>query len=194
MQAIQAPPPEAKAPEEAQTQIPSSETVPLPAAPPPPSPQTSPYPVYPAPTTPMPPAPQTTTPYPVTQPATAQQDWSVTPYSTRVERHRQNQAAGLPIWGVLLIVVGAIALIGNFGIGLGWLFGLALGAWFVYMGLHHLQEGKTINWWLVGLGLLIGLGAISSGFLDRLVFPLVLLVVGLGILVEYGWNRQAPRQ
>ena len=84
----------------------------------------------------------------------------------RAERHAQNQEAGIPVWGVFLVLVGAIALLGNFGFNFGWIFGLALGAWFVYLGVRHSQEGRQINWWLVGLGLLIGLGAVSTGFAD----------------------------
>jgi hypothetical protein len=121
---------------------------------------------------------------------TQQPDWRDARHQARLERHTQNQAAGLPVWGVLLILVGAIALFGNFGIGLGWLFGLALGAWFVYLGMRHVQEGGAINWWLVGLGLLIGLGAVTSGFFDQLVFPIVLIAVGLGILAERVWSQQ----
>ncbi len=102
----------------------------------------------------------------------------------RLERQGHYQAAGVPIWGVLLVLIGVIALFDNMGLGLGWIFGLALGAWFVYLGVRHEAEGQPINWWLVGLGLLIGLGAISTGFLDKLVFPIVLVVVGLGILGE----------
>src|SRR6476469_7794664 len=91
----------------------------------------------------------------------------------RTERRAINQAAGLPVWGVLLILLGMIALLGNLGVGVGWIFGLALGVWFVYLGIRPAQEGRPVNWWLTGLGLLIGLGAISTGFLDQLVFPLV---------------------
>jgi hypothetical protein len=109
----------------------------------------------------------------------------------RIERRTHNQAAGVPVWGVLLILVGLIALFGNLGIELGWIFGLALGAWFAYLGVRHVQEGQPVNWWLVGLGLLIGLGAISTGFAftDKLVFPVVLVLVGLGILVEHSMSR-----
>ena len=57
-----------------------------------------------------------------------------------------------------------------------------------------MQQGQPVNWWLVGLGLLIGLGAISTGFTDKLVFPVVLIIVGLGILAEYGMFRQNPNQ
>jgi hypothetical protein len=112
----------------------------------------------------------------------------------RIERRSHYQAAGVPFWGVLLILVGIIALFGNLGIGLGWIFGLALGAWFVYLGMRRVQEGGQVNWWLVGLGLLIGLGAISSGFLDKLIFPAVLIIVGLGIMGEYVLGRQNPGQ
>jgi 4-amino-4-deoxy-L-arabinose transferase-like glycosyltransferase len=108
----------------------------------------------------------------------------------RMERRSHYQAAGVPIWGVLLILVGIIALLGNFGIGLGWIFGLALGTWFVYLGIRHAQEGGPVNWWLVGLGLLIGLGAMSTSFLDKLIFPAVLILVGLGIMGEYVLGRQ----
>jgi hypothetical protein len=118
------------------------------------------------------------------------QDTLNTGNQQRMERRNHYQAAGIPVWGVLLILVGVIALLGNYGIGLGWIFGLALGAWFVYLGVRHVQEGQAVNWWLVGLGLLIGLGAISTGFADKLVFPTVLVLVGLGILGEYVWSRQ----
>src|SRR5207302_664207 len=95
----------------------------------------------------------------------------------RMEHRAHNQAAGVPAWGVLLILVGILALFGNLGIHLGWIFGLALGTWFVYLGVRHVQEGQPVNWWLVGLGLLIGLGALTSGFAfaDKLVFPVVLV-------------------
>lgn len=111
----------------------------------------------------------------------------------RAERHVHNQEAGLPVWALLLILLGVVALFGNFGIGLGWLFGLALGAWFVYLGVRHMPEGQAVNWWLVGIGLLIGLGAVTSGlaFADKLVFPLVLVVVGVGILAEHYLSRQS---
>lgn len=114
----------------------------------------------------------------------------------RIERHNHSLAAGVPVWGVLLIIIGAIALLGNYGIDLGWFFGLALGAWFVYLGVRHVQEGQPANWWLVGLGLLIGLGAITSGFafVDKLVFPVVLVLVGLGILGEHYMSRQNQSQ
>ncbi len=106
-------------------------------------------------------------------------------YEVGRQRQHRYQAAGVPVWGVLLILIGVVALFGNLGIGLGWIFGLALGSWFVYLGARPVQEGEPINWWLVALGLLIGLGAISSGFLDKLIFPTVLVLVGLGILGEY---------
>jgi 4-amino-4-deoxy-L-arabinose transferase-like glycosyltransferase len=112
----------------------------------------------------------------------------------RMERRNHNQQAGVPVWGVLLVLVGVIALFGNFGIGLGWVFGLALGAWFVYLGVRGMQAGQQVNWWLVGLGLLIGLGALSSGFADTLVFPIVLVLVGLGILGEHYLTRQNQSQ
>lgn len=110
----------------------------------------------------------------------------------RLERHNHYQAAGVPFWGVLLILVGALALLGNVGLNVGWIFGLALGAWFVYLGVRHQAIGEPINWWLVGLGLLIGLGAISTGYADHLIFPVVLILVGIGILGEQTLNRQ-PR-
>jgi hypothetical protein len=94
------------------------------------------------------------------------------------------------VWGVLLIIIGAIAIFGNLGIGLGWVFGLALGAWFVYVGLRPAQQSRPINWWLVGLGLLIGLGAVSTGFADKVIFPIVLVLVGLGIIAEQYLLRQ----
>jgi hypothetical protein len=107
----------------------------------------------------------------------------------RMERRSHNQAVGIPVWGVLLILVGAIALLGNLGIGVGWVFGVALGAWFVYLGVRTVQEGQQANWWLVGLGLLIGLGSLASGFAltdkDNVIFPTVLVLVGLGILAEH---------
>jgi hypothetical protein len=108
----------------------------------------------------------------------------------RLERHTHNQEAGIPVWGVLIIIVGVAALFGNFGIGLGWVFGLALGSWFIYLGVRPLQSGHAVNWWLVGLGLLIGLGAISTGFADKFVFPVVLVIVGLGILGEHYFDRR----
>ncbi len=148
------------------------------------------------------PAPYQPTPYQPTQyqttPPPQGQSWSETRYDDRIQRRIERRdhykAAGVEVWGVMLILVGAIALVGNFGIGLGWMFGLALGAWFVYLGVRHVQAGQPVNWWLVGLGLLIGLGAISTGFLDQLVFPSVLVIVGLGILAEYVLNRQKQSQ
>jgi hypothetical protein len=126
--------------------------------------------------------------------STPQQDWHDVQHQERmqrrIERREHYQAAGVPVWGVLLILIGAIALLGNFGIGLGWLFGLALGAWLVYLGVRHVSEGGQINWWLVGLGLLIGLGSISSGLVDQLVFPIVLIIVGLGIVGQQYLSRQ----
>jgi hypothetical protein len=93
----------------------------------------------------------------------------------------------VPFWGVLLIIVGASAVFGNLGIGAGWMFGLALGAWFVYVGWRPEQQQQPINWWLVGLGLLIALGSATAGFTyaNNLVFPVVLIIVGLGILGEH---------
>src|ERR1043166_9046098 len=129
-----------------------------------------------------------------------QQGWQKTPdqelIERRMERRSHNQAAGIPVWGVLLILVGVIALLDNVGIGIGWIFGLALGTWFVYLGVRHVQEGQQVNWWLVGLGLLIGLGSISSGFAftDKLVFPLVLVLVGLGLLGEHYESGQKQNQ
>lgn len=126
-----------------------------------------------------------------TQPLTTAQspepqvpDWREMRRQARAERRDHYHEAGVPVWGVLLIVVGGIALLGNFGFDLGWLFGLALGTWFVYLGVRRgtAQGGEQINWWLVGLGLLIGLGSVSTGFTDRLVFPFVLILVGVGIL------------
>ena len=108
----------------------------------------------------------------------------------RPDRRSHYQAAGLPIWGILLVLIGLSALFGNLGIGLGWIFGLALGGWFVYLGVRNVQEGQSVNWWLAGLGLLIGLGAVSTGFLDKLVFPAVLMLVGAGILVEHYLSGQ----
>jgi 4-amino-4-deoxy-L-arabinose transferase-like glycosyltransferase len=90
--------------------------------------------------------------------------------------------------------VGVIALFNSFDIGLSWIFGLALGAWFVYLGVRHMQEGRPVNWWLVGLGLLIGLGSISTPFTNigngDVIFPIVLVIVGLGILAEQYLFRQ----
>ena len=110
----------------------------------------------------------------------------------RSERHVHNQEAGIPVWGVLLILIGIIALLDTTGIGGGWLFGLALGAWLVYLGVRHVPEGQPVNWWLVGFGLLVGLGSVTSGFalVDKLVFPAVLVLVGLGILGEHLLTRQ----
>jgi hypothetical protein len=157
-----------------------------PTDPPPPKPDLTQAPTY-------QPAPYQPTKY-QTAPPPQGQSWSETRYDDRtqrrIERRNRSQAAGIEVWGVLLILVGVIALVGNFGIGLGWMFGLALGAWFVYLGVRHVQAGQPVNWWLVGLGLLIGLGAISTGFLDQLIFPSVLVIVGLGILAEYALNRQ----
>jgi hypothetical protein len=139
-----------------------------------------------APTTPTDQSPQGAPTMP-----TGQQDWREVRAQQRVERHAENQVAGIPVWGVLLIVLGVVALFGNFGIGIGWVFGLALGAFFVYLGVRHVQEGKPVNWWLVGLGLLIGLGAATSGlaWADEIIFPIVLVVVGVGLLAEHFWNR-----
>lgn len=108
----------------------------------------------------------------------------------RAARHEHDKAAGLPIWGVLLIIVGAVALLDNVGIGVGWIFGLAIGAWFVYLGVRHYNQSGDINWWLVGLGLLIGLGSVSTGFADQFIFPVVLIIVGLGILGQQYMSRQ----
>ena len=121
-----------------------------------------------------------------------QTDWREVRNQQRVERHNQNQAAGVPVWGLLLIILGVVALLGNIGIGAGWIFGLALGAWLVYLGVRHVQEGQPVNWWLVGFGLLIGLGAVTSGFAfaDNLIFPAVLVIVGLGILGEHYLSRE----
>jgi hypothetical protein len=116
------------------------------------------------------------------------------PRQQRIEQRAQSRKhykeAGIPIWGVLLILVGLSVLFEGFGFGIGWVFGLALGVWFVYLGVRNVQQGEAVNWWLVGLGLLIGLGAISASFADELVFPIVLVLVGLGILGEYVLNRQ----
>jgi len=161
--------------------------------------QITPTPVTPSETTPLPATPTQTTPTPTTPIQTqatvpGQAYWSGTSYDERMqrcmERRSHYQAAGVPVWGVLLIVVCVIALFGNLCIGIGWIFGLALGTWFVYLGVRHVSEGGAANWWLVGLGLLIGLGAISTGFLDKLVFPVVLIIVGLGIMAEYSWSHQ----
>ncbi len=156
----------------------------------------------PTPNVPLPnvPLPNVPVPQPPNLPAprAAQQSWTEPVYAEgtqkRMERQSRYQAAGVPVWGVLLIIVGAIALFGTLDIGLGWIFGLALGTWFVYLGVRRMQEGESANWWLVGLGLLIGLGSISTGFVDRLVFPLVLVLVGLGIILEYTMSRQMQKQ
>lgn len=114
----------------------------------------------------------------------------------RMPPQNRSQAAGVPVWGVLLILVGVLALLGNFGIGVGWILGLALGAWLVYLGVRKVPEAVPINWWLVGFGLLVGLGAISTGFAftDTWVFPMVLVLVGLGILGEYVLGRQTQNR
>ena len=123
-------------------------------------------------------------PYQQTVPTAAgQQNWRDMSSQERWERRNiRHQEAGVPVWGILLILLGVAALVSNFGLDLGWLFGLALGAWFVYLGVRHVPHGEEVNWWLVGLGLLIGLGSITTGFTSHLVFPIVLIVVGVGIL------------
>lgn len=121
-----------------------------------------------------------------------QQNWAeVRPQENRaqVDWRSHNRDVGVPFWGILLILIGMIALLGNFGLSLGWIFGLAIGSWFVYLGVRHVPEGQQANWWLVGIGLLIGLGSISTGFADKLVFPVVLIVVGLGILGQQYLRR-----
>ena len=127
---------------------------------------------------------------------TGQQDWREVKAQQLAERHSQDQVAGIPVWGVLLIVLGVVAFLGNFGVGVGWVFGLALGAWFVYLGARHIQQGRPINWWLVGLGLLIGLGAAAGGlgFADEVIFPIVLIVVGIGLLGEFYLSRERQAQ
>jgi hypothetical protein len=134
-------------------------------------------------------------------PATAPPDWRELRREERRARRNHLHEAGVPVWGALLIVIGMVALLGSFGLALGWLFGLALGAWFVYLGVRPAlarapedAASTPIHWWLVGIGLLIGLGSITSGFADPLVFPIVLILVGLGIVGEQAWNRQVPPQ
>lgn len=164
-----------------------------------PAPQPTQYQPAPYQTTPYQPTPYQPSPYQTTPPPQGQ-SWGETHYDDRtqrrIERRNRSQAAGVEVWGVLLVLVGLIALVSNFGIGLGWMFGLALGAWFVYLGVRHVQAGQPVNWWLVGLGLLIGLGAVSSGLnlFDQLVFPSVLVIVGLGILAEFVLGRQKQNQ
>ena len=159
-----------------------------------PAPQPTQYQPAPYQTTPYQPSPYQTTPPPQGQ------SWGETNYDDRtqrrIERRNHSHAAGVEVWGVLLVLVGLIALVSNLGISLGWMFGLALGAWFVYLGVRHVQAGQPVNWWLVGLGLLIGLGAVSSGLnlFDQLVFPSVLVIVGLGILAEFVLGRQKQNQ
>ena len=139
---------------------------------------------------------------PAAPPQAPAPDWRELRRQERAARRAHFHEAGVPVWGVLLIVIGVVALLGQAGLNMGWLFGLALGAWFVYLGVRQAlvaspdaaTVGEPVNWWLVGLGLLIGLGSISSGFADRLVFPGVLIIVGLGILGQQAWYRQPPRQ
>jgi hypothetical protein len=133
--------------------------------------------------------PQTTT--------TTQQDWREVSQGVPTQRlvsRKHYHEAGVPVWGALLVAIGLIALLGNFGLNLGWLFGLALGTWFIYLGVRHTATGEPVNWWIVGLGLLIGLGSISTGFTDQLIFPVVLIIVGLGILGERTLNRPGQSQ
>src|SRR6476469_5406371 len=165
-QPVQTTPTEPPTPKPDLTQAPLPELPTYQATPPQMPPQPTQY--QPAPYQPAPyqPTPYQPTPY-QTSPPPQDQSWGETRYDDRtqrrIERRNRSQAAGVEVWGVLLVLVGLIALVGNFGIGLGWMFGLALGAWFVYLGVRHVQAGQPVNWWLVGLGLLIGLGAVSSG-------------------------------
>ena len=140
-------------------------------------------------------------PAPAAPPLAPAPDWRELRRQERAARRDRFHEAGVPVWGVLLIAIGVVTLLGQTGLDMGWLFGLALGAWFVYLGVRHAlgvnpdtaAVSEPINWWLVGLGLLIGLGSISSGFADHLVFPAVLIIVGLGILGQQAWNRPQPR-
>ena len=141
--------------------------------------------------------PSTQPPSPPPAPA----DWRELRQQERMARRDHFHEAGVPVWGVLLVGIGVLALLSNFGLSLGWLFGLALGSWFVYLGVRpvlaaeaQVAAGAPINWWLVGIGLLVGLGSISTSFTDRLVFPAVLIIVGLGIIGQRAWTRQPPPQ
>lgn len=134
-------------------------------------------------------------PQPQVQPQQTQPQWQPQPQvqpQQNIQPRNHYHEAGVPAWGVLLIVIGALALLSNLGWDLGWLFGLALGAWLVYLGVRRAQVGEPVNWWLVGFGLLIGLGSISTGFTDKLVFPAVLIIVGVGILAQQTLLR--PKQ
>jgi len=133
---------------------------------------------------------------------TAPPDWRMLRREERLARRSRFHEAGVPVWGVLLIAIGAVALLSNFGLNFGWLFGLALGTWFVYLGVRptlaptpdDAAAREPIHWWLVGIGLLIGLGSISSDGMDRLIFPVVLIVVGLGIVAQQAWTLTVPPQ
>jgi hypothetical protein len=128
-------------------------------------------------------------------PSTEPQDWRTVRRQERRQRlaRWRQERAGVPIGAVLLIVIGLSLFFGNFGLSVGWLFGLALGAWFVYLGLRPAARHEPINGWLTGLGLLIGLGAVSTGVTDQVVFPVVLVIIGLGILGQQFVSRQNPR-
>ena len=102
--------------------------------------------------------------------------------------------AGFSTMGVILVIVGLVALFRRVDVGLGWLFGLGIGIWLVYLGVtraltssgsgQNIQWGHA-NWLLVVLGLLIGVSAISSVlFTDTLIFPIVVVLVGAGILLQ----------
>jgi hypothetical protein len=139
--------------------------------------------------------------YSATPPTAAPPDWRELRHQERLERRARFHEAGVPVWGVLLIVIGVVTLLGSFGLNVGGLFGLGLGIWFVYLGARPVitptapgVAGEAVNWWLVGIGLLIGLGSISSGYADQLVFPVVLILVGLGIVGQQALTRPHPPQ
>lgn len=95
----------------------------------------------------------------------------------------RNGGSGVSTLGIILVIVGACMLLGQFGVNIGWIIALSIAGYLVYKGWTMYQQGESSGKRGWGIGLMV------IGFLWMSgLFHVILGIALAGVLIYYGWK------